>query len=138
MKTCNHCSGQLEKHDGMLHCLECGCYFVGKDGQLAPDHSACRLALQMQIPVAGATWANDEVGPEEEATEPLPASVIESPVPPTVPTVPVEPSAAPESPPNVTPIPLEVSKGGKPSPDGEEIAPEDSPSPERITRKKAN
>lgn len=41
MSEC-HCGGAFEEHDGMQHCVACGCYY--RDGALAVDHTACRNA----------------------------------------------------------------------------------------------
>lgn len=79
MKTCNHCPGELVSHDGMRHCPECGCYFVGRHGELAPDHTPCREALRAQVAIAGQEWAPEgdpvatieTIAPEPEP-EPIP------------------------------------------------------------------
>lgn len=117
--NCNHCAGKLERHDGMQHCLECGCYFVSRTGELAADHTPCREAQRRQLPISGQSWSGAE--PEQED------SVDDE-----------EGEEGEESPrPGVTPIPLEMTKGGKAAPEGEEVAPEDTETPEKIVRKKA-
>lgn len=72
--TCDHCLGEIEKHDGLLHCIACGCWFV-KSGELDPNHTACREAQRQSVPVAGQTYAEPEPFENPNVT-PIPDEVV--------------------------------------------------------------
>ena len=76
--TCNHCDGELVKHDeldeakaGMKHCDTCGCCFLSDGKTLRPGHTPCKTLSERELVEYEQRLKDeaDEVENAEEAAE---------------------------------------------------------------------